>query len=135
MLVELTPKLLYFTKLCCLLQFLPQPSNVFTQISLSQQHFTMLFERVIISIKNNCQETTRRNRKKCRSSKLQKRVTAASFCLTFKLFCYIIFDQENCSTWTRISLALTASCKGSTSLMRKSKMRKLLMITLDFIFS
>ena len=34
MLVELTPKLLHFTKLCGLLHFLPQPSNIFTQIYL-----------------------------------------------------------------------------------------------------
>ena len=44
MLVELIPKLLHFSKLCGLLHFLPQPSNIFTQIYLPYLwHFATLF--------------------------------------------------------------------------------------------
>ena len=43
-LVEFTPKLLHFTKLCGTPYFLPQPSNIFTQIYLSYLwHFATLW--------------------------------------------------------------------------------------------
>ena len=48
----------------------------------------------------------------------------ADYFVTLKICCHI-FEQENCWAWTRTSSALMGSCKGSTSLMPKSRMRKL----------